>query len=189
MLFMTHIFHSTSYQWNSFMQLCVIAFPLLTAVVFHYVTRTAQLLCCCPLLIHKVCIVLMGSFLPLYAGLLLHKFLQSNFLVTEHWIIECKCLSSLREMANFSREMYLISPQMILLGQPFSSVLRAGPQHNPRCLKTGSFSWYLEIISHTGMRHFVMLLEFSFFPLKDERASCRVSQNVTHLLWTGRRAI
>lgn len=78
---------------------------------------------------------------------------------------------------------------MILLGQPFSSVLTAGPQHNPRCLKTGSFSWYLEIISHTGMRHFVILLEFSFFPLKDERASCRVSQNVTHLLWTGRRAI
>lgn len=58
------------------------AFSLLTAVVFHDAARIRGSLCC-PLLIHHVHIVLVGSFLSLCAGLLLQKFLQGGFLVTK----------------------------------------------------------------------------------------------------------
>lgn len=55
--------------------------------------------------------------------------------------------------------------------------------HNPRCLRTGGFSWYVEITSHRNVAFATL------FPSEDERATYCVSQNVTHLLWTGRRAI
>lgn len=74
--------------------------------------------------------------------------------------------------------------------QPLSSMLSARPQHNPPLSENRELRLVFGDHFHTQECDiFVKPIEFNFFHLKDERASRHVSQNVNHLLWTGRRAI